>query len=66
VGRVSSRKQHTGNAGDINRKSEARRQALMTKFTLDHLLFAALTGAIVLVILMNGDALAQLNTLLAG
>ncbi len=37
----------------------------MTKLTLDHLLFAALTAAIVLVILMNGDALAQLNTLLA-
>jgi hypothetical protein len=38
----------------------------MTKLSLDHLLFAALTGAIILVVLMNGDAIGQLNTMLAG
>ncbi len=36
------------------------------KLTLDHLLFATITGAIVLVVAMNGDAIAQLNQLLAG
>jgi hypothetical protein len=59
-------KQRAGNVGDIRLKSEARRRAPMTKLSLDHLLFAALTGAIILVVLMNGDAIGQLNTMLAG
>jgi hypothetical protein len=36
------------------------------KITFDHALFAGITAFIVLVVVMNGDAVARLNTLLAG
>jgi hypothetical protein len=47
------------------REKTAAYQSCM-KITFDHALFAGITAFIVLVVVMNGDAVARLNTLLAG